>query len=1425
MISKIIAVRPGRISGWCFDPASPGTPLSVDVLVNGEEVVVLPCNRLRRELDPAQFPNRVIGFAGQLPFEFWTGETVTVTLRLTQDGTVLDQRDVETPDMRIAGSADLFGELAGVTAGRLTGWAASRKGSVGLDLEIDGQPFGRADATAEMNGHGFAIWLPDDIYDGARHHLRLTARLADGSLARLAEIEQVFAPQDMRHLTGAVTGFAQGRLTGQIRVAGWPDEAVVLVAEANGAEVGRAVSDPAQEGSFVLVLQSAADLVPGQSRLEIYEEVSGLTPAFLEGDLLVRFLQPGLQSDAPEAAGRLNLSLAVPVRLSTGLPAWIDAETPEGLVSLPLHLALQPGGLQLTAQISMSELPAVTSALRLRLAGDVVLDLPLPQQAAAEPAAPAEPAGPAFEAEWSLLPGGIVQGWVWATATPDVPVAVALSLNHVEVMQGLADQPVLLSRAGGPRLPVACGFRFDLSQLSRNAGVAQVTIAAPGGIDLPGTGSRRQRFPVLFRAAGARPGMFYGLRSYPQVGPEAAALYGTPLETASADLLARIFGSSGKKPAPGLMLVDALVEGVLALAADPAVLQALARPGTAFDVKKWNPLTLPTATEIATALPLSAAGLAALPAVADWRGLLSLLIHDDLLFPAILSQDDWGQMAALHRLRRAAALERDAEPLLLPFGAEHAVAAPDLAAVSAMVAQIAVVDPHGDLVLLLPEPGGVDLAGALRARLRDPAAALQPGWRVLAVLADGTARNWPLLWQDQRREVPARVHDSIRLSAAALTPRHVSVTLTGQGLHRRVLLRLGAQKPVALHACEALAADALSDVSSDPAEAAEQSRRYAAVLPVWDMPAATTERHYKGASPDQTFDLRLGEEDGRRPQGVPLWLADMVQPAAVLRSEVTLVGGQMTGWAFDQAAGPGQLRLALIETVPPQAEQLERNPDALPADVILAEVTADQPSDAAERLHMVKNCGYGLVLPASVLDGQPHALRLVGWRCGATGADRTEVVLWQMPEFTAHDADLQQQIGGCATAADLHRFLLGLARVRRFAVLDLYFRDPRRLNHVEMTMEQTFEVLCAAMVQARPGPAHLELERLFAALWALARQDDGRSATLAVIAAKTAMAGSPLSPARFPHTPLIEAVMDLVCTTPLTKASAAVFGSLAAACSQGRRHQMALSFLQRGLAAHAQDSGLLTQLSGVQLALGDAGAAETAALAALNAKPRNPAALMALARCYARQGRPLHAASALTGGKGLSAWQNKPPSYDQSKNFAGMDWVGVMRQAAAASDHRLMQASIDRSEQVLGQADRPEISGLTLVLTGLTAAPPPELFSRLAPAGCLQLIVDAEDRVSEIECIGRWVVILSGAVATDPGLDASLLSQLFAQMRPHEAVAELLRGTVDDKGVPNGFSPLGAIIRSDALRAFGPVPLKTFLSRAAPALRVKTILM
>lgn len=1410
MISKIITVRPGRISGWCLDPSDPKKPLSVDLLVNGKKIAVMPCNRLRRELDPARFPNRVIGFVGQLPLAFWTGDTVSVMLSLSETGEILDQRELNTRDVRIPDSPGVFGELTGFSGGRMMGWAVSEIGPVSLDLAIDGQPFARSTANEEVSGDlpsdsGFSIWLPDDIYDGKSHRLVLTVRLPDGTHRSFAVLDQEFAPQEARHLSGTVTDFSDGQLTGQVQIVGWPSEPVTLVAEAAGVEIARTESLPSKEGAFTLDLRTVEGFVLGRDRLDIYDEFTGLVPEFLAENLVARFLKAVVRQEAT----LLDVALISPVSLGASQPVTLQASTPDGPTALSLVLTSSTGQMQLQGQIALADIPPAASALQFCIGSDIIIDLPPLAQAESS----AEHSGPAFTGDWTLLPGGIVRGWIRNMVAPDQPGTVALCVNQVEVMSAMAETPVLLPTESGARLPAACGFSFDLSKLGRNSGVAQLSVVGPDGFDLPSSGSTRQRFPVSQAAVLLQPGALYGMSAYPVVSAEAAQLYCSPLKDGLAALLAKIFGGPRKEST----VAAGLVAGLLALAKDKALLQVLRRPGFHLDPARWNPLTCPSATEIAAALPLSEAGQGALREVLDWRGLLRLLLLDDLLFPAILSQDDWGQMWALHILRQTQRPEIATAPILLSFGSDPAIAdmqvaqSLNLPEALSTASKIAVIDAEGRPFLQFADPAGVYLPEALRARLRDPAAALQPGWCLLALQPNGVAQNWRLVWQDQRREPAARVHENITLTDFSVTPRHASVSLTGHDLHRRVVLRLGGQKAVILQACPPSSTEAGSDDIL--------TRRYAAVLPVWALETDSAELHYKNAPAKMTFDLRLGEEDGRRPIGLPQFLRDVVQPGALLHSPVALERGQLTGWAFDQAEEPGSLRLALIETVPPSPEQLERRPDAQPTDLVLVQASADMASSEAEMLHAVKNCGYALALHSRVLDGLPHALRLIIRRNSPEGAP--EYVLWQEPEFTASDADLLRHISSCPAAPDLHRLLLALAKVRRFAVLDAFFRHPRSLSSVEMTMEQTFEVLCTAAVQGGTVAPYHDLERLFASLWAIAAQDEKRSASFVVIAAKAALQSSPLPPDRYPHAPTVEAVVDLVLTAPLEKASAAIFANLASACTQGRRHQLALSLLRRGLAIHSKDSGLLTQLSGVHLALGDHTAGEKAAISALAEKPRSPAALLALARTYARQGRPLHAASALTGGKGLSSWIGKAPTYDHSKCFAGMDWVGIMRDAAISSDHATMQASIARSELVLGMGDRPEDCGLTVVLPEAKPGSGPAIFDQLAPVGCLQIITDAEDRISEIDCIGRWALILSAADSPK----ANLVSAIFAQLRPHETVARLVRGAVDDKGVPTGFSTVGAVIRSDALRAFGPVSLQTYLTRAATVLRVKTILM
>ena len=65
----------------------------------------------------------------------------------------------------------------------------------------------------------------------------------------------------------------------------------------------------------------------------------------------------------------------------------------------------------------------------------------------------------------------------------------------------------------------------------------------------------------------------------------------------------------------------------------------------------------------------------------------------------------------------------------------------------------------------------------------------------------------------------------------------------------------------------------------------------------------------------------------------------------------------------------------------------------------------------------------------------------------------------------------------------------------------------------------------------------------------------------------------------------------------------------------------------------------------------------------------------------------------------------------------------------------------------------------------------------------------------------------------------------FAQKRPREPVVHLLRGSVNDLGVPTGFATVGAFIRVDALRAFGPVTLAEYLALAERRFAVKKVLV
>src|SRR4051794_31816265 len=104
---KIVNYQAHRISGWVYEPdADQGTTV-LDLVVNGETVSALTCNIFRDELSAEEFSTRNVGFLGNLPPQFWTGDKHDVAFIHRGTGDVLTQKGISTSDSRIAGTEKL----------------------------------------------------------------------------------------------------------------------------------------------------------------------------------------------------------------------------------------------------------------------------------------------------------------------------------------------------------------------------------------------------------------------------------------------------------------------------------------------------------------------------------------------------------------------------------------------------------------------------------------------------------------------------------------------------------------------------------------------------------------------------------------------------------------------------------------------------------------------------------------------------------------------------------------------------------------------------------------------------------------------------------------------------------------------------------------------------------------------------------------------------------------------------------------------------------------------------------------------------------------------------------------------------------------------------------------------------------------------
>lgn len=203
---RIVNFQAHRISGWVSDPEAAQSKTVLDLMVAGRPVASLSCTIFRDELSAEEFENRNIGFRGNLPAEFWTGEEHQVSLVHRASGTVLEDQRIPTTDARLPEGEGLSGDFTLTARGQLAGWAAADGSPTRIRVLLDGEQFAQTRATAQSLpwkrgrvklqgpfGHLYGAQLPPELFDDEEHRVQVFAQDAAGAWVPMLNELMIFA--------------------------------------------------------------------------------------------------------------------------------------------------------------------------------------------------------------------------------------------------------------------------------------------------------------------------------------------------------------------------------------------------------------------------------------------------------------------------------------------------------------------------------------------------------------------------------------------------------------------------------------------------------------------------------------------------------------------------------------------------------------------------------------------------------------------------------------------------------------------------------------------------------------------------------------------------------------------------------------------------------------------------------------------------------------------------------------------------------------------------------------------------------------------------------------------------------------------------------------------------------------------------------
>jgi hypothetical protein len=1405
---------PDILEDWALVSEGAETTVNLNVKINGTTVRKQPVAAATQESGQL-FAQTLI------PEEYWHGQEILLELSREEDGEVVFEKRVLIPDSILNATERLFGQCSlDAAACSVFGWA--KRADIGaaevIAVMVDGEEVARtvADAPSDVRVGlkcGFHLMLPIDVRDGEDHEIDV---VLDPEHAKhvLFSARCGLPKAEMTQLTARVELLRNGELSGVVDTTSFTNtEPVHLVLLIGESEYGSAlVKDDGQFSFDLSGFDFASNLGSG---IAIVEPFSGLPLAGVSDDLFLKSVVVELLRQDDDIVDLRFLS-ALP--LTGDIPATLEVgQTSQALTfSAAKNQAYHVSNARLavseesTARLRLGQtdlyLPFVTdrdpnsyiprSGLDAYVpSSDPVVLNAVAHSLSTDTAPVVSLLVPNYAGQWTVSADGILQGWVLDLARPFRHFDVQVKSGDKVAAETQSDQMVPLFGTGMPNV-WPFGFRVPLDELEIEGGSGELSVHLPeAGTDLPfvpfvDSDHAPTGIECLVGAIGGLPelSMDHPLRTamLMPVTHEAATcldIVFTALDRGQPGKQAERLGPALRNRIRELFTNEEHWRGLIC-PQEPLPHHRLQTPLLGVDIA-------PLLALVPEDLPLHQT----LVSASNWRDLLKSLLDPDLFRHLLNPNDprDWICLQICNAIRDGDTLQGYPHERIewAPGGKRNVQVSADLEQSDRLVVCNALGLITFDEQITKTRTVFHALAKLARIFERQPS----EDRLFLAAQTEGTWRVAVLDMKIRDEVETIEVDPDIEIDELEIGQSYARVRCDSRTMPDRFHLRIGPSTFV-LSPLSELFADLNEDNPSG-------GQTYLTCL----------SKHSDGnqlvlapAVPDGTdnldFDLRLETPDGLRPRGLPAEVA--LSPGhyidlSGIRFEKNAICGTML------STDENNIRLVLCEHVTLTAEELDAaGEDAEPVETVALASVQTRPIKG----RIEKN--FSIPLPARLLDGVQHSISI----------DVGEATLWQ-GQLTADTNFVKDQMATINNHGIRVDSLVRFAKAQRADLLEELLLSVRSSLSEALRPEDSFEILLNLKLALRPEPLSPALESLLESLWVFALHSEERMANYLKIAARLVTESRQDVPLRrFPQAPLGELLTDMVFLGNTNGVEEAL--RLTRLALSARRFPLVKEMCRKMLAAHDKDHRVHELVGAIELQHGRSDKAETHAQTALALKHKSGPARLLLARALVHQGRTLEGLAAATGGRGLSDWLGKSPNYEHVKLAAPLDWAGAYAAVGEAEDREAMIRQTRLADAATGPRATLADTPYSVFFLKQPEQDLDELFMELRRRGqCTQVAVPEVGSVAEMEATGRWAFIFSHPRP----VTADLLATIFQQKRPAEGIVTIMSCGIDKQGSPMAPVVTGAVIRSDLLRCFGPVPLAEFIERARGKLRMKTILI